>query len=111
MSEFAFSGLGINPHYGTPYNPASRDVPRLPGGSSSGSAVAVAAGLVPVAIGTDTGGSIRIPAAFNGIVGYKATRGRYSMKGVFPLATSLDSLGPLCRTVRTQSGSMQRCAV
>ncbi len=100
MSEFAFSGLGINPHYGTPYNPASRDVPRLPGGSSSGSAVAVAAGLVPVAIGTDTGGSIRIPAAFNGIVGYKATRGRYSMKGVFPLATSLDSLGPLCRTVQ-----------
>lgn len=99
MSEFAFSGLGINPHYGTPHNPASTDVPRLPGGSSSGSAVAVAAGLVPVAIGTDTGGSIRIPAAFNGIVGYKATRGRYSMKGVFPLAKSLDSLGPLCRTV------------
>lgn len=100
MSEFAFSGLGINPHYGTPHNPASRDVPRLPGGSSSGSAVAVAAGLVPVAMGTDTGGSIRIPAAFNGIVGYKATRGRYLMKGVFPLATSLDSLGPLCRTVQ-----------
>lgn len=100
MSEFAFSGLGINPHYGTPRNPASTDVPRLPGGSSSGSAVAVAAGLVPVAIGTDTGGSIRIPAAFNGIVGYKATRGRYAMKGVFPLAKSLDSLGPLCRTVQ-----------
>jgi aspartyl-tRNA(Asn)/glutamyl-tRNA(Gln) amidotransferase subunit A len=100
MSEFAFSGLGINPHYGTPHNPASSDVPRLPGGSSSGSAVAVAAGLVPVAIGTDTGGSIRIPAAFNGIVGYKATRGRYPMGGVFPLAKSLDSLGPLCRTVQ-----------
>jgi aspartyl-tRNA(Asn)/glutamyl-tRNA(Gln) amidotransferase subunit A len=100
MSEFAFSGLGINPHYGTPHNPASTDVPRLPGGSSSGSAVAVAAGLVPVAIGTDTGGSIRIPAAFNGIVGYKATRVRYSMRGVFPLAKSLDSLGPLCRTVQ-----------
>ncbi len=100
LSEFAFSGLGINPHYGTPRNPASTDGARIPGGSSSGSAVAVAAGLVPVAIGTDTGGSIRIPAAFNGIVGYKATRGRYSMAGVFPLATSLDSLGPLCRTVQ-----------
>ncbi|MDX3929713.1 MAG: amidase [Shinella sp.] len=100
MSEFAFSGLGINPHYGTPGNPASSDVARLPGGSSSGSAVAVAAGLVPVSIGTDTGGSVRIPAAFNGIVGYKATRGRYSMRGVFPLAKSLDSLGPLCRTVQ-----------
>ena len=100
MSEFAFSGLGINPHYGTPENPHSRDVPRLPGGSSSGAGVAVAAGLVPVAMGTDTGGSIRIPAAFNGIVGYKATRGRYPMDGVFPLSKSLDSLGPLCRTVQ-----------
>lgn len=100
LSEFAFSGLGINPHYGTAHNAASRDVPRIPGGSSAGSGVAVAAGLVPVAIGTDTGGSIRIPAALNGIVGYKATRGRYSMQGVFPLAKSLDSLGPLCRTVQ-----------
>ncbi|THV12635.1 amidase [Rhizobium rhizophilum] len=100
MSEFAFSGLGINPHYGTPRNPASPEGEhRIPGGSSSGSGVAVAAGLVPVSIGTDTGGSIRIPAAFNGVVGYKATRGRYSMDGVFPLARSLDSLGPLCRTV------------
>ncbi len=100
LSEFAFSGLGINPHYGTPHNPMSKDEPRIPGGSSSGSAVAVAAGLVPVAMGTDTGGSIRIPAAFNGIVGYKATRGRYAMDGIFPLASSLDSLGPLCRTVQ-----------
>lgn len=99
MSEFAFSGLGFNPHFGTPRNPRSTDGHRIPGGSSSGSAAAVAAGLVPVAIGTDTGGSIRIPAAFTGIVGYKATRGRYPMDGVFPLATSLDSLGPLCRTV------------
>ncbi|MBO3762235.1 amidase [Ciceribacter sp. L1K22] len=99
MSEFAFSGLGINPNYGTPRNPRSTDVPRLPGGSSSGSAVAVAAGLVPVAMGTDTGGSVRIPAAFNGLVGYKASRSRYSMSGVYPLATSLDSLGPLVRTV------------
>jgi aspartyl-tRNA(Asn)/glutamyl-tRNA(Gln) amidotransferase subunit A len=99
MSEFAFSGLGINPHFGTPENPTSVDVPRLPGGSSSGAGVAVARGLVPLAIGTDTGGSVRIPAAFNGVVGYKATRGRYSMGGVFPLAESLDSLGPLCHTV------------
>ncbi len=65
-----------------------------------GSAVAVASGLVPVSIGTDTGGSVRIPSAFNGLVGYKASRGRYSMAGVFPLATSLDSLGPLCRSVQ-----------
>jgi aspartyl-tRNA(Asn)/glutamyl-tRNA(Gln) amidotransferase subunit A len=100
MSEFAFSGIGINPHYGTPHNPKSTDGPRIPGGSSSGSAVAVAAGLVPVAIGTDTGGSVRIPAALNGIVGYKASRGRYAMDGVFPLAQSLDSLGPFCRSVQ-----------
>lgn len=101
MSEFAFSGLGLNPHYGTPRNPASpAGEHRIPGGSSSGSAVAVAAGLVPVSIGTDTGGSVRIPAAFTGIVGYKATRGRYAMDGVFPLSESLDSLGPLCRRVQ-----------
>ena len=99
MNEFAFSGIGINPHYGTPHNPHGTDTPRIPGGSSSGSAVAVARGLVPVAIGTDTGGSVRIPAAFNGIIGYKATRGRYPMEGVFPLARSFDSLGPLCRCV------------
>ncbi|WP_092661031.1 amidase [Rhizobium sp. NFR12] len=100
MSEFAFSGIGINPTYGTPENPRSTDMPRVPGGSSSGAGVAVAAGLVPVAMGTDTGGSVRIPAAFNGVVGYKATRGRYAMDGVFPLARSLDSLGPLCNTVQ-----------
>lgn len=101
MSEFAFSGLGINPHYGTPRNPASPNGEfRIPGGSSSGSGAAVALGLVPVSIGSDTGGSVRIPAALNGIVGYKATRDRYSMEGVFPLAKSLDSLGPLCRTVQ-----------
>jgi len=101
MSEFAFSGLGINPTFGTPRNPASpQGEHRIPGGSSSGSGVAVAAGLVPVSIGTDTGGSVRIPSAFNGVVGYKATRGRYSMDGVFPLAKSLDSLGPLCHTVQ-----------
>jgi aspartyl-tRNA(Asn)/glutamyl-tRNA(Gln) amidotransferase subunit A len=100
MSEFAFSGLGLNPHYGTPSNPHSTDGHRIPGGSSSGAGVAVASGLVPVAMGTDTGGSIRIPAAFNGTVGYKATRGRYPMWGVYPLAKSLDSLGPLTRTVQ-----------
>jgi aspartyl-tRNA(Asn)/glutamyl-tRNA(Gln) amidotransferase subunit A len=99
MSEFAFSGLGINPHYGTPQNPNDLSVARLPGGSSSGAGVAVASGLLPFALGTDTGGSIRIPSSFNGIVGYKATRGRYDMAGVFPLAESLDSLGPLCRRV------------
>ncbi|CAM5762146.1 2-amino-5-chloromuconic acid deaminase [Labrys miyagiensis] len=99
MTEFAFSGIGLNPHYGTPRNPHGRDEPRIPGGSSSASGVAVAKGLIPVAMGTDTGGSVRIPAAFNGIVGYKATRGRYAMAGVFPLSGSLDSLGPLCRTV------------
>ena len=100
MSEFAFSGIGINPHYGTPHNPRSKDAPRVPGGSSSGAGVAVAAGLVPVAMGTDTGGSVRIPSALNGVVGYKATRGRHLMEGVYPLAKSLDSLGPLCRTVQ-----------
>lgn len=99
MSEFAFSGLGINPHHGTPQNPRATDGHRLPGGSSSGSAAAVAAGLVPVAMGTDTGGSIRIPAAFTGIVGYKGSRGRHGMGGVFPLGKSLDSLGPLVNTV------------
>jgi aspartyl-tRNA(Asn)/glutamyl-tRNA(Gln) amidotransferase subunit A len=99
MTEFAFSGLGLNPHYGTPRNPHGGAEPRIPGGSSSGSGVAVARGLVPVSIGTDTGGSVRIPAAFNGIVGYKATYGRYPMEGVFPLSGSLDSLGVLCRSV------------
>ncbi len=100
MTEFAFSGLGLNPHYGTPRNPwSSADAPRIPGGSSSGSAVAVAMGLLPAAIGTDTGGSVRIPAAFNGIVGYKATHGRYPMDGVFPLAQSLDSLGVFAHDV------------
>ena len=99
MTEFAFSGIGINPHFGTPKNAHSRDVPRVPGGSSSGSAVAVALGLVPVAIGTDTGGSVRIPAAFNGIIGYKASSGRYPMEGVYPLSHTLDTIGLFTRTV------------
>jgi aspartyl-tRNA(Asn)/glutamyl-tRNA(Gln) amidotransferase subunit A len=99
MTEFAFSGIGLNPHYGTPRNPHDQETPRIPGGSSSASGVAVARGLIPVAMGTDTGGSVRIPAAYNGVVGYKATSRRYPMDGVFPLSSSLDSLGPLCRTV------------
>ncbi len=99
MTEFAYSGIGINPHYGTPRNPCDPKVARAPGGSSSGAAVAVAAGLVPIAIGTDTGGSIRVPAAFNGITGYKTSTGHYPMTGVFPLSRSLDTLGPLALTV------------
>ena len=100
LSEFAYSGLGLNPHFGTPVNPYSLDEPRIPGGSSSGSAVAVAAGIVPIAMGTDTAGSIRIPAAFNGLVGYRSSCKRYSRDGVFPLAHTLDSLGPLAHSVR-----------
>ncbi len=99
MTEFAYSGIGLNPHYGTPRNPHGRGDARAPGGSSSGSAVVVARGLAPVAIGTDTGGSVRIPAAFNGIIGYKASSGRYPMAGVFPLSQTLDTLGVFARTV------------
>ena len=100
LSELAYSGLGLNPHFGTPHNPRGSDQPRIPGGSSSGSAVAVAAGIVPIAMGTDTAGSIRIPAALNGVVGYRSSCRRYSRDGVFPLAHTLDSLGPLTRSVR-----------
>jgi aspartyl-tRNA(Asn)/glutamyl-tRNA(Gln) amidotransferase subunit A len=99
MTEFAYSGIGLNPHYGTPRNPRDPVVARSPGGSSSGSGAVVAAGIVPVSIGTDTGGSIRIPAAFNGVVGYKSSVGHYPMDGVFPLSRTLDSLGPLAQTV------------
>jgi len=100
LSEFAYSGLGLNPHFGTPHNPHGLDQPRIPGGSSAGSAVAVAAGIVPIAMGTDTAGSIRIPAAFNGLVGFRSSSRRYSRDGVFPLAHTLDSIGPLTRSVR-----------
>ncbi|QHF43383.1 amidase [Pseudomonas sp. S35] len=100
LSELAYSGLGLNPHFGTPHNPHGTDKARIPGGSSSGSAVAVAAGIVPIAMGTDTAGSIRIPAALNGLVGYRSSSRRYSRDGVFPLAHTLDSLGPLTRSVR-----------
>ncbi|MGH7588122.1 MAG: amidase [Gemmatimonadota bacterium] len=97
MTELAFSGLGLNPHFGTPGS--ALDPERVPGGSSSGSAVAVATGLACVAIGSDTGGSVRIPAAFNGIVGLKTTDGAIPTAGCVPLSPTLDTLGPLARTV------------
>jgi aspartyl-tRNA(Asn)/glutamyl-tRNA(Gln) amidotransferase subunit A len=99
MTEFAFSGLGINPHYGTPLAPWDRAAARIPGGSSSGTAVAVADGMVAAGLGTDTGGSCRIPAAFCGVVGYKPTARRVPIDGVLPLAPSLDSVGPLAPSV------------
>lgn len=100
LSELAYSGLGLNPHFGTPHNPHGRDQPRIPGGSSSGSAVAVASMIVPIAMGTDTAGSIRLPAALNGVVGYRSSCHRYSRDNVFPLAQTLDSLGPITHSVR-----------
>ncbi len=97
MSEFAFSGVGFNPHYGTPGNPADRA--RVPGGSSSGAAVSVADGMAVAALGTDTGGSVRIPSAVCGLVGFKPTARRVPIDGVVPLSTSLDSIGPLANSV------------
>jgi aspartyl-tRNA(Asn)/glutamyl-tRNA(Gln) amidotransferase subunit A len=99
MTEFAFSGLGLNPHYGTPLNVFDRATGRIPGGSSSGSGVAVADQMAAASLGTDTGGSCRIPAALNGIVGLKPTAKRVSREGAVPLSTSLDSVGPLGLTV------------
>lgn len=99
LTEFAYSGLGLNPHYGTPVNPHDAAVPRAPGGSSSGSGVAVAARLAPCTVGTDTGGSVRVPASFNGVVGYKASEGRIPSAGVFALSRTLDTVGPLGRSV------------
>src|SRR3989449_164624 len=96
--QFAFGGVGINHDYGTPHNPWHA-MPHAPGGSSSGSGVAVGAGLVPVALGSDTGGSVRIPAALCGTVGLKTTVGRISRSGVYPLSWTLDSVGPLTRSV------------
>ena len=97
--EFAMGSFGTNTHLGTPWNPWDRTVHRTPGGSSAGSGVAVAAGLAPVAIGTDTGGSVRLPAAWCGVVGLKVTAGRISTYGVLPLSTTLDTPGPLARSV------------
>jgi aspartyl-tRNA(Asn)/glutamyl-tRNA(Gln) amidotransferase subunit A len=99
MTEFAYSGMGINPHYGTPKSAWQRDVGHVPGGSSSGAAVSVADGMAHGALGTDTGGSCRIPAAYNGIVGFKPTQRRVPLDGGVPLSFTLDSFGPLARTV------------
>jgi len=101
MVEFAFSGLGLNPHYGTPGNAA--DPERIPGGSSSGAGASVAEGTSEISIGSDTGGSVRIPAALNGVVGFKPTAHRVPLDVAFPLSPSLDSIGPL-------AGSVQDCA-
>ncbi|MGB7690872.1 MAG: amidase [Pseudolabrys sp.] len=97
MSEFAYTGIGANPHFGTPGNPADRK--RVPGGSSSGAAVAAADGMCEIAIGTDTGGSCRIPGALCGVVGYKPSRQRIPTDGAFPLSYSIDSIGPIARSV------------
>jgi aspartyl-tRNA(Asn)/glutamyl-tRNA(Gln) amidotransferase subunit A len=100
MTEFAFSGLGLNVHYGTPANPADRAVQRIPGGSSSGAAVSVATRMAYAGLGSDTGGSCRIPAALCGVVGFKPTARRVPLRGAFPLAPSLDSIGPLANSVQ-----------
>ncbi|HTH77030.1 MAG TPA: amidase family protein, partial [Trinickia sp.] len=113
LSEFAFSGLGLNPHFGTPAASFYHGAPRVPGGSSSGSAIAVQRGIVAAAIGTDTAGSVRVPAAFNGLVGYRASQARYDMRGVHPLAVTLDAIGPIAHTVEDcvlLDGAMRGCA-
>ncbi|KKO04552.1 hypothetical protein LCGC14_0083790 [marine sediment metagenome] len=102
MSEFAYSGVGLNPHFGTPGN--SHDPLRIPGGSTSGGALSVALGLADVALGSDTGGSVRIPAAFNGLAGFKPTQAKVPLDGAFPLSQSYDSVGPLARDIRTCAG-------
>jgi len=99
MTEFAYSGIGINPHYGTPKGAWQRGVGHVPGGSSSGAAVSVVDGMAHGALGTDTGGSCRIPAAYNGIVGFKPTQRRIPLEGGVPLSFTLDSFGPLARSV------------
>jgi aspartyl-tRNA(Asn)/glutamyl-tRNA(Gln) amidotransferase subunit A len=100
MTEFAYSGIGINPHYGTPRSVWQRSVGHVPGGSSSGAAVSIADRMAYGALGTDTGGSCRIPAAYNGIVGYKPTQSRIPLDGGVPLSFSLDSYGPLANSVQ-----------
>ncbi|WP_455286682.1 amidase [Cupriavidus necator] len=99
MTEFAYSGVGINPHYGTPRNPFDRQAGRIPGGSSSGAAVSVTDGMALAAVGSDTGGSCRIPAALCGIVGFKPTASRVPLQGAVPLSPSYDSVGCLANTV------------
>lgn len=99
MTEFAFSGLGINPHYGTPTSPWDRESRRIPGGSSSGAAVSVADGMASAALGTDTGGSCRIPAALCGLVGFKPTQACVPRDGIVPLSTTLDTVGVLGHSV------------
>ncbi len=104
MVEFAFSGMGVNPHFGTPVNPLALQVdpstPRIPGGSSSGAAVSVASGAAFIGLGSDTGGSIRIPAALCGLVGFKPTANAVPLRGAVPLSHTLDSIGALTRSVR-----------
>ncbi len=99
MVEFAYAGIGMNPHYGTPRIPYDRGTGRIPGGSTSGGAVSVADDMAAAALGSDTGGSCRIPAAFCGITGYKPTANRVPLEGLTPLSFSLDSAGPLSNTV------------
>ena len=99
MTEFAYSGIGLNPHYGTPRNPYDRKRGRIPGGSSSGAAISVTDEMCAGAIGSDTGGSVRIPAALCGLAGYKPTAERITLEGAFPLSFSQDSIGPLAKTL------------
>ena len=100
MHEFAYGPEGLNPHYGTPWNPWDAAAHRVCGGSSSGSGAAVAAGLAAGTLGSDTGGSIRIPSSLCGLTGLKPTYGRVSRAGVLPLSWSLDHVGPMCRSAR-----------
>ncbi|UFS56997.1 amidase [Comamonadaceae bacterium M7527] len=99
MTEFAFSGVGVNPHFGTPTNPADTTTPRIPGGSSSGAAVSVGLGIADIGLGSDTGGSLRIPAALCGLVGFKGSAGLVPLTGAYPLSTSLDTTGAITQTV------------
>ncbi len=99
MSEFAFSGVGYNPHWGTPANPADATLARIPGGSSSGAAVSVGLGLAVAGLGSDTGGSLRIPAALCGLVGFKGSQSRVTRQGAMELARSLDTVGAITRSV------------
>ncbi len=108
MVEFAFSGVGLNPHFGTPGNPADRS--RVPGGSTSGGAVAVADGMCEITLGSDTGGSTRLPAALCGIVGWKPSKQRITTEGAVPISSTLDSIGPLARTVQECADTDAVCA-